>query len=450
MIPMTARQIAAATGGVLHGDGTASAVSTDSRAIQPGCLFIPLVGEKFDGHAYLEKALAAGAAGCLCARLPVQLEPEKFYVEVPDTRLAMKALATWYREQFAIPFIQITGSMGKTTTKEMVAAVLSQHYRTHATSGNFNNDIGVPLTLFGLERAHQVAVIESGMNHFGEIRYLGEMIQPDFALISNIGDAHIEYLGSREGILKAKSEIFENLRSGGVAVLNGDDELLNTLDLPFETVRCGLSEGCDVRVTEVADHGVKGITCTVSTAKGTYPLSIPALGRHMVYPAAMAVAVGERLGLTAAELIAGVAAYRPAGSRMRIVRCTGERILLDDCYNANPQSMGAALEMLAREPSTVAVLGDMGELGDLSEQAHRDMGRLARDLGIGALVAVGEKSRAMAEAAAGMPVQWYATVAEALPAVRGLFAPGTVLLVKASHAMHFETIVSQLEQENKE
>ena len=450
MIPMTARQIAAATGGVLHGDGTASAVSTDSRAIQPGCLFIPLVGEKFDGHAYLEKALAAGAAGCLCARLPVQLEPEKFYVEVPDTRLAMKALATWYREQFAIPFIQITGSMGKTTTKEMVAAVLSQHYRTHATSGNFNNDIGVPLTLFGLERAHQVAVIESGMNHFGEIRYLGEMIQPDFALISNIGDAHIEYLGSREGILKAKSEIFENLRSGGVAVLNGDDELLNTLDLPFETVRCGLSEGCDVRVTEVADHGVKGITCTVSTAKGTYPLSIPALGRHMVYPAAMAVAVGERLGLTAEEIVAGVAAYRPAGSRMRIVRCSGERILLDDCYNANPQSMGAALEILSREESTAAVLGDMGELGDLSEQAHRDMGRLARDLGIGALVAVGEKSRAMAEAAAGMPVQWFATVEEALSAIRNLFTPGTVLLVKASHAMHFETIVSQLEQENKE
>ena len=450
MIPMTARQIAAATGGVLHGDGTASAVSTDSRAIQPGCLFIPLVGEKFDGHAYLEKALAAGAAGCLCARLPVQLEPEKFYVEVPDTRLAMKALATWYREQFAIPFIQITGSVGKTTTKEMVAAVLSQHYRTHATSGTFNNDLGVPLTLFGLEREHQVAVIESGMNHFGEIRYLGEMIRPDFALISNIGDAHIEYLGSREGILKAKSEIFENLRSGGVAVLNGDDDLLNTLDLPFETVRCGLSAHCGVRVTEVADHGVKGITCTVSTAKGTYPLSIPALGRHMVYPAAMAVAVGERLGLTAEEIVAGVAAYRPAGSRMRIVRCSGERILLDDCYNANPQSMGAALEILSREESTAAVLGDMGELGDLSEQAHRDMGRLARDLGIGALVAVGEKSRAMAEAAAGMPVQWFATVEEALSAIRNLFTPGTVLLVKASHAMHFETIVSALENENKE
>lgn len=450
MIPTTARQIAVATGGVLHGDGTAASVSTDSRAIQPGCLFIPLVGEKFDGHTYLQQALSAGAAGCLCAKLPQQLLPGKFYVEVADTRLAMKALATWYREQFTIPFVQITGSVGKTTTKEMVAAVLSQHYCTHATSGNFNNDIGVPLTLFGLEREHQVAVIESGMNHFGEIRYLGEMIQPDFALISNIGDAHIEYLGSREGILQAKSEIFENLRSGGVAVLNGDDELLNTLNLPFETLRCGLSEHCDVRVSDVVDHGVKGITCMVSTARGNYPLSIPALGRHMVYPAAMAVAVGERLGLTAEEIIDGVTAYRPAGSRMRLVPCGGDRMILDDCYNANPQSMGAALEILARERHTVAVLGDMGELGDLTHQAHWEMGKLAHNLGISALVAVGEKSRAMAEAAQGMNVQWFSTVEEALPAIRCLFAPGTVLLVKASHAMHFENIVSMLERENKE
>ena len=445
MIPVTARQIAGAVGGSLRGEGTVTAVSTDSRAIPAGSLFVPLRGERFDGHAYIPQALTAGAAGCLCEKLPETLAADKFYIQVPDTRLALKALASWYRGLFDIPFIQITGSVGKTTTKEMVAAVLSQRYRVLATRGNFNNDIGVPLTLFGLERAHQAAVIESGMNHFGEIRYLGEMIRPDIAVITNIGDAHIEYLGSREGILQAKCEIFENLRpETGLAVLNGDDELLRGLQLPFDTVLCGLGEDCGVRVKDVADHGVQGISCTVVTEKGTYPLEIPALGTHMVYPAAVAVAIGERLGLTAEEIIRGVAAYRPAGSRMRVIRCTEGRILLDDCYNANPQSMEAALRILAKERNTAAVLGDMGELGELSEEAHCRTGALARSLGIGTLVAVGEKARAMARGAAGMDVCWFPTVEQAMEPLRELFRPGTVLLVKASHAMRFERIVEGL------
>ena len=446
MRPMTARQIAGAVGGTLHGAGQITAVSTDSRSIPAGSLFVPLRGERFDGHAYIPQALSAGAAGCLCEALPAELSPNKFYIQVPDTRLALKALAAWYRQQFAIPFVQITGSVGKTTTKEMVAAVLSQRYRVLATRGNFNNDIGVPLTLFGLERAHQAAVIESGMNHFGEIRYLGEMIRPDIAVITNIGDAHIEYLGSREGILQAKCEIFENLRpETGLAVLNGDDVLLQALRLPFDTVLCGLGEHCGVRVGDVVDRGVQGITCTVTTERGTYPLEIPALGVHMVYPAAMAVAIGEKLGLTAEEIRRGVAAYQPAGSRMRILRCTQGRILLDDCYNANPQSVEAALRVLAKEDHTVAVLGDMNELGELSERAHREIGSLAKELGIGALVAVGEKARAMAEGAAGMETHWFPDTAQAMDTIRGLFQPGAVLLVKASHAMHFESIVEGLQ-----
>ena len=193
------------------------------------------------------------------------------------------------------------------------------------------------------------------------------------------------------------------------------------------------------------DRGVQGIACTVTTERGTYPLEIPALGVHMVYPAAMAVAIGEKLGLTAEEIRRGVAAYQPAGSRMRILRCTQGRILLDDCYNANPQSVEAALRVLAKEDHTVAVLGDMNELGELSERAHREIGSLAKELGIGALVAVGEKARAMAEGAAGMETHWFPDTAQAMDTIRGLFQPGAVLLVKASHAMHFESIVEGLQ-----
>lgn len=445
MIPMTASEVALAVEGVLYGGGTVEAVSTDSRSIPEKSLFVPLKGERFDGHAYMDAALEKGAAGCLCSTLPEVLREDRFYIKVADTRLALKALASHYRDKFDIPFIQITGSVGKTTTKEMIAAVLSRHFRVHRTAGNFNNDIGVPLTLFGLEREHQAAVIETGMNHFGEIRYLGEMIRPHYAVISNIGDAHIEFLGSREGILQAKAEIFENLDKDGVAVLSGDDAMLNTLDLSFHTIHCGRGENCGVRVSRVVDKGVKGISCTVTTEKGEYHLQIPALGEHMIYPAAMAVAIGEEMGMTAEEICAGVADYRPAGSRMRLIPCSRGRVILDDCYNANPQSMGAALEILSKEPVTVAVLGDMGELGHLSREGHRQMGELARRLGIGTLFAIGEKSRDMALGAAGMDARWFADVEEALPEIAAAFTDGAVVLVKASHAMHFERITEYLQ-----
>ena len=351
MQPMTVTEIASAVKGVWWNPSeqvpVVSAVSTDSRRIVPGSLFLPWVGEKFDGHDFIDKALDAGAAGCLCARTPESLRPGKFYIQVADTRLALRALASAYRDRFAIPFIQVTGSVGKTTTKEMLAAVLGAKLRVLKTPENFNNDIGTPLTLLGLEPEHQAAVIETGMNHFGEIRYLGEMVRPDIAVISNIGDAHIEYLGSREGILQAKSEIFENLKPEGLAVLNGDDALLNTLDLPFRTVRCGRSEHCDVRVTDMADHGVAGITCTIVSPRDTYHLTIPAPGEHMAYSAAIAVAVAEELGEDRAAVARGAASYEPTGSRMRVVRLAEGRLVLDDCYNANPQSVTAALEILA-------------------------------------------------------------------------------------------------------
>ena len=448
MTPCTAREICAAVGGTLLQDSGApvTGVTTDSRAVQPGQLFIPLVGERFDGHAYISKALDGGAAGCLTAREPETLLPGKLYIQVADTRLALKALASWYRDKFDLPVVQVTGSAGKTTTKEMIASVLSQRYNTLRTEGNFNNDIGAPLTLLRLMPEHQAAVIETGMNHFGEIRYLGEMVRPDIAVITNVGDAHIENLGNtRQGILHAKCEIFENLAPEGIAVLNGDDELLNTVTLPQTILRCGAGDGCDVRVTDIDDRGLEGVACTVTIEGEHYRLTTSAPGRYMIYPMAMAAAIGRRLGLTGEEIAAGVAAYTTVGSRMHLIRLPGERLVIDDCYNANPQSMTEGLRMLAASPARhrVAVLGDMGELGQLTAQAHRDMGVLTRRLGLTA-VAVGEKMHALTET--DPQAQWFATVEEAMPAIRQLFTPGTAVLVKASHAMHFERIVKELEK----
>ena len=448
MMPCTARELCAAVGGTLLQDSGApvTGVTTDSRAVQPGQLFIPLVGERFDGHAYIGKALDGGAAGCLTAREPEMLLPGKLYIQVADTRLALKALASWYRNKFDLPVVQVTGSAGKTTTKEMIASVLSQRYNTLRTEGNFNNDIGAPLTLLRLMPEHQAAVIETGMNHFGEIRYLGEMVRPDIAVITNVGDAHIENLGNtRQGILRAKCEIFENLTPEGVAVLNGDDELLNTVTLPQTILRCGVDDGCGVRVTDIDDRGLEGVACTVTIEGEHYRLTTSAPGRYMIYPMAMAAAIGRRLGLTGEEIAAGVAAYTTVGSRMHLIRLPGERLVIDDCYNANPQSMAEGLRMLAASPAQhrVAVLGDMGELGQLTAQAHRDMGALTRRLGLTA-VAVGEKMHALTET--DPQAQWFATVEEAMPAIRQLFTPGTAVLVKASHAMHFERIVKELEK----
>ena len=450
MIPCTVREICAAVGGtLLQGEGSAliTGVTTDSRAVSAGQLFIPLTGERFDGHAYIGSALSSGAAGCLTARTPETLLPGKLYVRVADTRLALKALAAWYRSRFTLPVVQITGSAGKTTTKEMVAAVLSRRYDTLKTQANFNNDIGTPLTLLGLAPQHQAAVIETGMNHFGEIRYLGEMVRPDIAVITNVGDAHIENLGnSRQGILRAKCEIFQHLSPDGIAVLNGDDPLLNTVALPQTILRCGRGENCNVRVTDVDDRGIEGIACTVTTARASYRLTAASPGSFMIYPMAMAAAIGEALGLTGEEIAAGVAAYVPTGSRMHLIRLPEGRLLIDDCYNANPQAMEEALKLLAVTPARrrAAVLGDMGELGELTVSAHRAIGVLTGELHLDSVIAIGEKARDIASAAPN--ARWYASVDDAMPVIRAAFTEGTAVLVKASHAMHFENIVKELEQ----
>lgn len=450
MFSYTLREICAAVGGTLlqDCDTVLTAVTTDSRKVSPGELFIPLAGERFDGHDYLESALTGGASACLTARDAEQMLPGKGYIRVSDTMAALKALATWHREHLHIPFVQVTGSAGKTTTKEMIAAVLSRRFRTHKTHANLNNQIGTPLTLLEISPTDEAAVIETGMDHFGEIRYMGEMVQPDFAVITNVGDAHVENLGNtRLGVLKAKSEIFENLRPGGVAVLNGDDELLRNITLPSnDIILCGRGENCTVRVTEVEELGIEGLRCTVTTPRRSYRVRVTTPGSYMIYPAAMSVAIGEYLGLTEEEITAGIADYRPVGRRMHLIHMSDDRLIIDDCYNANPQSMSEALRLLAATPRrTLAILGDMKELGELSDEAHRQMGALTKELDIDTVIAIGEKAKYLTEK--NPTAQWFATVDEAMDAVRRAFTADTAALVKASHSMQFERITEELEKQ---
>lgn len=445
MIPVTAAQMGAAVHGALFGDPdlTVSALSTDSRSIGPGAWFVPLAGERFDGHDYIDMALEKGAAGCFCARLPQRLRPDRTYIQVEDTRTALRDLAGWYRGQFDIPVVQITGSMGKTTLKELLAEVLSQRYRTLKTPGNLNGDIGAPLTLLSLERSHQAAVIETGMDEFGQIRALGKAIRPDIAIITNISDVHLSHFGSREDILRAKAEIFENLRPGGLAVLSGDDPLLATLRLDCETAWCRFGKSpCAAYVEQMEYQGMEGLRCTVVTEKDRYPLFIPSPAAHMASLAAMAVVAAERLGLTREEIIRGVAAYTPADNRLRLEHLPGGRLMINDSYNANPKSVRADLRILARHTGgkRIAMLGDMTELGSAEAEGHRSVGELTGQLGIEVLLAVGARSKEwMVPAAreAGCPdVRWYGSRDEARDALLTLFDPGDAVLLKASHFLN--------------
>ena len=441
MTPVTAAQMCEAVHGTLYGaeNVTITAVSTDSRTIGPGAWFVPLTGERFDGHDYIGKALDSGGAGCFCARLPEVLRPDKTYILVKDTKTALRDLAGWYRGQFDLPVVQITGSMGKTTLKELLAGVLSQRYDTLKTPGNLNGDIGAPLTLLSLEPRHEAAVIETGMDEFGQIRYLGQAIRPEVAVITIIDDVHLSHFGSREDILKAKSEIFENLRPGGLAVLNGDDALLNTLQLRCETVRCGQSEACSVRVTDLEDLGLEGVRCTIVTEQETYPLAIPAPGVHMATLSALAIAAAERLGMTKDEIIQGIETYAPADNRLRVEHLPGSRVMINDSYNANPRSVRADIAILAQHKGgkRIAMLGDMTELGAAEASGHQSVGELVGQLGIDILLAVGPRSKTYmvpaAQAAGCSEVRWYPDRESVKADLLDLYAPGDALLLKASH-----------------
>lgn len=429
-------------------DTAVERVETDSRTVHPGSLFVPLVGERFDGHAYINSALEAGAAGCFTARERESYLPGKFYIKVASPLRALRDLAAYYRAKFPIPLVGITGSVGKTTTKDMVAAVLGTKYKVLKTEGNMNSREGMPLTLLRLDSRHEIAVIEMGMSQAGEIDYLSSIAKPDVAVITNIGDAHIENLGSRENILKAKCEMFAHIKPGGVAVLNGDDELLAALKgtLPFETVFYGHEENADYCAKDVISGEGSSIRCTAVTPQGEYPIEIPALGQHMVYPALIAAAVGARFGLTREQIVKGILQFEPTKMRMNVLQRGQNITILNDTYNANPQSMRAAIGVLSDSKSSfkMAVLGDMFELGSLAPVLHAGVGEYLGKAGIHCLVAVGELSEHMAQAAekAGVPMVFRCPdKGAAIPVLKDNVRPDSTILVKASRGMAMEELV---------
>ena len=457
MEPVSLREIIEAVGGTVIGepcdlDQSVKYVDTDSRTVHEGGLFIPLEGERFDGHSFINAALEGGAAGCFTARDRDSYLPGKFYIKVRSTQRALRDLAKHYKEKFQIPFVAITGSVGKTTTKDMVAAVLGEKLRVLKTDGNFNNAVGLPLTLLRLNSSHQICVLEMGMNHAGEIEYLSSIVEPDVAIITNIGDSHIENLGSRENILKAKCEIFEHMKPDGLVILNGDDALLRPLkaSLPFRTALCGTGADCDYTAYDVDSDGESRMTCKIRTPHNHCELTIPALGEHMVYPALEAAAVAEQFGLTGEDITRGVQRFLPTKMRMNIIRRGGDIVILNDAYNANPQSMRAAAAVLGgapRERRKVAVLGDMLELGVSSDMFHRAVGGYFAEAGVDCVIAVGDLARYIAQGAEEGGVKqvfYFDTQEKAHEALSKELRAGTSILVKASRAMAFEKLVQYI------
>lgn len=427
-----------------------SGVSTDTRTIEPGMLFIPIRGENFDGHKFIDKAIENGAAAVLTELGGEYSVPA---VRVEDTRRAMGRLASYYLNKLNIPTVAITGSVGKTTTKDMVASVLAKRYNVYKTQGNLNNDIGVPLTVFALKPYHTAAVIEMGMNHFGEISYLTSIVKPDVALITNVGVSHIENLGSREGILKAKCEIFEGLKSDGTAIVNGDDDMLSTLRGKLKgLVMFGTDASLDWYADNIREHGLEGIDCTIhgNGSSVCFDVSISVPGRHMVLNALAAAAAGYALGMSAEEIKAGVEDFKPTKMRMDIIH-SGDLTIINDAYNSNPVSAMAAVDVLAAEGGVrCAVLGDMFELGSFAPKLHYDLGEYTAKKGIDIIVAVGELSRELYEGAKQVrnkDVYYFKTQEEFLENIDSIIRGKMTVLVKASRGMKFEKTTEKLRGE---
>lgn len=427
-----------------------SGVSTDTRTIEPGMLFIPIRGENFDGHKFIDKAIENGAAAVLTELGGEYSVPA---VRVEDTRRAMGRLASYYLNKLNIPTVAITGSVGKTTTKDMVASVLAKRYNVYKTQGNLNNDIGVPLTVFALKPYHTAAVIEMGMNHFGEISYLTSIVKPDVALITNVGVSHIENLGSREGILKAKCEIFEGLKSGGTAIVNGDDDMLSTLRGSLKgLVMFGTDASLDWYADNIRERGLDGIDCTIhgNGSSVCFDVSISVPGRHMVLNALAAAAAGYALGMSAEEIKAGVEDFKPTKMRLDIIH-SGDLTIINDAYNSNPVSAMAAVDVLAAEEGVrCAVLGDMFELGSFAPKLHYDLGEYTAKKGIDIIVAVGELSRELYEGAKQVrnkDVYYFKTQEEFLENIDSIIRGKMTVLVKASRGMKFEKTTEKLRGE---
>ncbi len=470
-------------------------ITTDSRKAEAGGLFAAIKGERVDGHDFIPSVFAQGALVVLGEQEPSgwrkQPETESAsavpgsgdpsgaagnYIQVPSTVEALGAIAEYYLEQLQIPVVGITGSVGKTSTKEMIAAVLAQKYHVLKTAGNFNNALGLPLTIFRLREEHEIAVLELGINHFGEMHALAKIAKPNICVITNIGECHLEFLGDRDGVLRAKSEIFDYLRPDGAVILNGDDDKLAQIDevKGIRPVFFGIDEAAGtagedkagderkasgasrdavggrnaIYADQIEKKGLDGIACRIHTGQGAFAVQVPLPGLHMVRNALAGTAVGLQCGLTLEQIRAGIESLQPLGGRFNIVR-TEDYTIIDDCYNANPMSMRGSLEVLQDALGRkVAILGDMGELGADEARIHRELGEFAGGLDIDCCICVGTLCRHMADGiAAANPERetlYFGDPEGLLEALPGLVRKGDTILVKASHFMHFERVVERL------
>jgi UDP-N-acetylmuramoyl-tripeptide--D-alanyl-D-alanine ligase len=432
-------------------------VSTDTRTIAPGALFVALRGERFDAHAFLGEAAAKGAAAAVVLEeraADASLLPR---LAVRDTLAALGAIARLHRRRFRIPVVGVTGSNGKTTTREMLAAILATRGKVLRSEGNLNNEVGVPLTLFGLEAAHSAAVIEMGMSHPGEIARLAAIAEPQVGVVTLAAPAHLEGLGTVDAVADAKAELYLGLPESGVAIANADDARMlkrsQASGRRMITFSAAGGRRGDVVVLEIVSQGAGGLRFVLGIGNREVPVHIPGLvGAHNAANAAAAAAAAIALGCTDREIAAGLSAVKAVGRRLRLEALPSGVQLVDDCYNANPASMSAALRTLgdlARSSGgrPVAALGDMLELGPSEGEAHRALGAEAAAAGVRALAAFGPRSRATAEAArtAGLADAFHTEdVGELVRWAKRTLARGDVLLVKGSRGMKLERLVEEL------
>ena len=431
-------------------------VVIDSRQVESGYLFVAIPGEKVDGHKFIPDVFAKGAAAVLSEQ---QLEdPAGPYILVESTTKALRDLAEYYRKSLDIKVVGITGSVGKTSTKEMIASVLSEKYRVLKTEENYNNEIGLPLTIFKIRAEHEVAVLEMGISEFGEMHRLATMANPDICVITNIGLCHLENLKTRDGILKAKTESFAHLKKDGIAILNGDDDKLSTVRQvgDKEPVFYGMEEKMEYRedakksvyATGVENLGLYGMQARIHTPEGERDVRIPIPGEHNVYNALAATAVGLSLGLSLDQISSGILKAKTIGGRTNLLN-TGSMTVIDDCYNANPVSMKASIDVLATaEGRKIAVLGDMGELGENEKKLHYEVGEYLAKKEIDVLFCAGELSEEIAKAAQKesktCEVYYFKTRDALLEQLLPFLKKGDTVLVKASHFMEYPKIVKAL------
>lgn len=418
---------------------------TDSRQVEEGFLFIPIKGARVDGHDFIPSVIEKGAAAVLSEReLPDCAVP---YIQVESSEQALKDIAEYYRSQLSIPIVGITGSVGKTSTKEMIASVLSQNYQVLKTAGNFNNEIGLPLTLLRIRKEHQAAVVEMGISDFGEMHRLAKMARPTVCVITNIGICHLENLKTRDGILKAKSEIFDYIGPKSHIILNGEDDKLSTIHEVKGIHPLFYGEGREIYADQIQNCGLKGVKAHIHTPKGTIKVNIPIPGEHNVLNAMAATGAGLALNMELSDIQAGIEQAKTIGGRSNLIE-TGGMQILDDCYNANPVSMRASLDVLSLGLGrTIAVLGDMGELGENEKQLHYEVGSYAARKQIDVLFCSGDLSAEMekgAEDAGGIQVFYFKDREQMTEQLLHELREGDTVLVKASHFMEYPKVVEAI------